>query len=101
MEAEHLQKIAIQEALKEQQDRAEAYKEWMVGYCERVIPNLEKQLLGCKTESKKTKINWRLEKWKTIQKSILATQFTQASKTECLSSAQEMDSPPIPVTPSI
>ena len=66
MQAEELQKIAIQEALKEQQDRAEAYREWMVGYCERVIPNLEKQLLSCITASKKTKITWRLEKWKTV-----------------------------------
>lgn len=82
MDTDSLAKTVAEQIYKEQKEKADAYRDWMAGYCERVIPNLEEQLKRCKSNSKKTKILGRLEKWKSIQKSILEIPSTAHSKTE-------------------
>lgn len=67
---EKLSQVALEEARREGQERLSAYKDWMRGYCERVLPNLREQLTRAKSESKKLKILGRIAKWEEIEKAL-------------------------------
>lgn len=79
-------------ALEETRKRMDAYRDWMLGYAERALENLAKQLEVAKSFSKQRKIIGRMVKWNEVVakiKSALEQTSVQASTTEQLSSNEQ------------